>query len=142
MILTLIRTIIKKTYTQGELYIDGAYFCDTIEPPYKKLKSAEEKLPNGTAIPYGTYKVVMYPSAKFHRILPMIADVPFFSGILIHAGNTAADTRGCLLVGKKVRSQEGKIMSSNITLAELMSKMKGNDYIVINIAPAQQILIA
>ena len=80
------RTAKRKTYTIGCLAIDGTYFCDTLEP--------------ATAIPEGRYPVVITWSPKFGQWLPLLLHVPLFEGIRIHAGNTAADTAGCILVGE------------------------------------------
>jgi hypothetical protein len=78
--------------TEGELSIDGERFCWTLELPVR------DGLP-GSAIPLGTYKLVSYPSPHFGRLVPQLVDVPGRSEIEIHWGNTAADTRGCILLG-------------------------------------------
>ena len=62
-------------------------------------KPGEKKVPGETAIPRGTYPVILSYSPKFRRILPEILKVPDFEGIRIHKGNSEDDTRGCLLVG-------------------------------------------
>ena len=63
-----------------------------------------------SAIPYGTYKVTVDKSPKFKRELPRLHDVPHFDGILIHRGNTAKDTAGCILVG--LNTAKGKLTQS------------------------------
>ena len=113
--LLLVRKINSKSnYTQGVLYIarnnPGAMIngkmvmfvqqCDTLEPQWRDLKT-QQKVMGKTAIPEGEYKIVMSPSAKFHRNMPYLKDVPQFEGIMIHPGNTVEDTRGCILVGTK-----------------------------------------
>ena len=83
--------------TIGELYIDGKqrwYVLEDVE------RSAGEKVYGKTAIPKGTYEVIMSMSKRFNKILPLLLNVPMFEGIRIHAGNTAEDSEGCLLVGK------------------------------------------
>jgi len=80
--------------TIGELSVDGEYYCDTLEDIFRP-----EKVAGKTAIPRGTYKVILNHSPKFRRILPRLLDVPGFEGILIHKGNSAKDTAGCILVG-------------------------------------------
>ena len=57
-------------------------------------------MPSQTAIPLGRYRLSITPSARFKEDLPLLADVPGFEGIRIHAGNTHEDTEGCLLVGQ------------------------------------------
>lgn len=99
MKLTLIRKWPKADYCVGQLFIDGTYFCDTLEDAVRDL-SKEPKVPGKTAIPAGTYKVIWTESPKFKRYLPRLVDVPNFTGILIHPGNSNADTEGCILVGK------------------------------------------
>lgn len=93
-------------YTTGWLYIDGKLICETIEDrdrgltqdmPLDEIK--KKKVYSHTAIPTGTYKVVVNNSPKFKRNLPRLLNVPGFDGILIHRGNTHHDTAGCLLVG-------------------------------------------
>ncbi len=99
MELTLRRTALRRDYTIGHLYIDGKYRCDTLEDAVRDLDT-EAKVPGRTAIPAGRYRVIVNRSPKFGRLLPRLLDVPHFDGILIHAGNSAADTAGCILVGR------------------------------------------
>lgn len=96
----------KERYTIGKLYMDGLSICDTLEDPVRDYNKdgdledpGEEKIYKDTAIPYGTYQVVMTYSPKFKRRLPLLLDVKHFTGIRIHAGSTAANTWGCILVG-------------------------------------------
>lgn len=105
-------------YTIGKLYIDGKYFCDTLEDT---VRPDGVKVYGKTAIPAGTYKIELVPSYRFQRLMPMLLDVPNFSGILIHNGNTADDTDGCILVGKN--KIKGKVIESRDTFAELANKM-------------------
>lgn len=99
MKLQLIRKYLKPSYTIGNLFIDDVFVCDTLEDTVRDL-SIEPKIPGETAIPYGTYKVVLNYSEKFNMILPLLQDVPQFKGVRMHAGNTHKDTEGCILVGK------------------------------------------
>lgn len=103
MKLTLNRIFFTDVSTQGQLLIDGAPFCYTLELPMK------DGLP-GSAIPEGTYPVVLAPSPKFMRsndlwvlkfaqLIPHLYQIPDRTDILIHFGNTADDTEGCILVG-------------------------------------------
>lgn len=129
----------KDTYTIGRLYVDGAYFCNTLEDRDRGLKSTDPlskiksvKVYSETAIPIGTYRVEMdtvspkYRAVEWYRKLnggkmPRVQNVPGFDGILIHPGNNALDTMGCLLVGKN--TVKGGLAQSRVTFAELYSKM-------------------
>ena len=88
MKLKLKRIALRDTYTIGKLYVDGQYFCDTLEDRVRDL-TKEKKVPGETAIPAGTYNMVVNVSPKFKRMLPRLLNVPQFDGILIHRGNTA-----------------------------------------------------
>lgn len=114
--LTLKRLYLKEQYTIGKLYVDGEYFCDTLEDKVRdvnkngKFDNGEKKVYGQTAIPYGVYEVILTMSPRFKRILPLLLDVPDFSGVRIHSGNTDADTLGCVLVGKN--RAKGKVLDS------------------------------
>lgn len=109
MRLLLERIALRDTYTIGRLYVDGQYLCDTLEDRVRDL-STERKVPGETAIPPGTYDVVVNVSPKFKRMLPRLLNVPQFDGILIHRGNTAKDSSGCILVGEN--KVVGKVINS------------------------------
>ncbi|RGN50927.1 MULTISPECIES: DUF5675 family protein [unclassified Bacteroides] len=137
MKLLLKRIALRDTYTIGKIYIDGEYFCDTLEDKVRDLNKNgvfdgdEKKVYGETAIPYGTYKVILSYSPKFKRILPELLDVPCFTGIRIHRGNTEKDTAGCLLVGEnKVR---GKVLNSTYWEKKLIEKLEGKNGITIQI---------
>ena len=103
MKLTLERTSCGATCTIGELSIDGAFEAYTLEDVQRGTDGAtvqDWKVAGETAIPLGTYAVRITPSARFKRDLPLIENVPGFQGVRIHPGNTAADTEGCVLVGR------------------------------------------
>lgn len=148
MKLTLKRIALKPTYTIGKLYIDGTYFCDTCEDKVRDNNRdgdlddiGEGKVYGQTAIPYGTYRVVMnVQSPKYSQrasyawckgYLPRLVDVPHFEGILIHSGNDATHSAGCILVGEnKVR---GQVINSMATLKRLVNILNGADNITITI---------
>ena len=117
MNLQLHRIAARPTYTIGRLYIENQHFCDTLEPA---VNPTSHKLPK--AIPAGRYPVVVTWSPRFQRWLPLLLHVRFREGIRIHAGNTAADTRGCILVGRN--QQVGKVLSSAATLERLMQRLR------------------
>ena len=112
----------KLSYTIGRLFVDGKYFCDTLEDRCRDLDK-EKKVMNETAIPEGTYEVIVNVSARFKRKLPLLSDVPHFSGIRIHRGNTDKDTSGCILVGEN--KQPGRVINSTLyelRLTEMVEK--------------------
>lgn len=106
----------KATYTVGRLYVDGKLYCNTLEDVVRDL-TKETKVPGKTAIPAGTYKVIYNWSPKFGRNLPRLLNVPHFDGILIHPGNTADDSAGCILVGKN--TEVGRLTESRYTSDKL-----------------------
>lgn len=120
MKLTLKRIALRPTYTIGKLYIDDVYFCDTIEDTVRdlnkngKFDNGEKKVHSKTAIPYGIYEIKWTYSPKFKKYTPQLMNVPSFEGIRIHAGNTSADTEGCLILGKN--KQVGKVLNSRATI--------------------------
>ena len=79
------------------------------------------KIKGRSAIPEGRYAVVISWSPKMQQWLPILLGVPNFSGIRIHAGNTAADTEGCILVGKN--KLVGQVVDSRIWLHRLKQKI-------------------
>jgi hypothetical protein len=122
MNLKLVRTFKGPKYTIGKLYIDGEYFCDTLEDVVRVLNSISDKIYGETAIPAGEYQLVLSMSNRFKRILPAILNVPFFEGIRIHAGNTDIDSHGCILVGEN--KEKGKVINSKkyeVRLVEILS---------------------
>jgi hypothetical protein len=113
------RTYCGPVCTIGSMYIDGKFECFTMEDVTRPLG---EKIPGETAIPPGTYNVTITPSARFKRDLPLVENVPGFDGIRIHPGNTAADTEGCLLVGRT--KGPNFVGESKVAFAILMPKIR------------------
>jgi hypothetical protein len=123
MKLTVKRRFFADTYTIGTMYINGERFCDTLEDKNRDLNDAGEgKVMHETAIPFGTYRVVVNLSPRFGRELPRLENVPNFDGILIHRGNTDADTSGCILVGEN--KVKGKVINSTPYEVELVKRCK------------------
>ena len=101
MKLTLKRSTGNDVCTLGELLVDGEHECFTCEDPVRETEAPvkEWKIAGETAIPRGTYEVIITHSVRFKRELPLLLNVPGFSGVRIHPGNTAEQTEGCVLVG-------------------------------------------
>lgn len=139
MNITIDRRYKKNTYTIGNLYIDGVFFCNTLEDQDRGLSDKStlseiksKKVYGQTAIPTGTYDIRMdIQSTRFSKKafywnlcrgkLPRIMNVPGFDGVLIHVGNKPADTEGCILVGKN--SAVGQVLDSTNTFKSLYSKL-------------------
>jgi hypothetical protein len=103
--------------TIGELLIDGVWECYTLEDVERDVK-----IKNETAIPRGTYKVIINQSNRFKRLLPLLLNVPNFEGVRIHSGNTNHNTEGCILVGR-TRSKDF-IGQSRKAFDSLFAKMQ------------------
>lgn len=139
MELELKRIAKRDTYTIGRLSIDGQRFCDTIEDKDRGLRqnmplsvNKARKVKGETAIPVGRYQVTLgvksqkYSAKKQYAFcngyVPRLLNVPAFDGILIHIGNTAADSEGCILVGKNTKV--GMVTHSTVTFWELYSRLQ------------------
>ena len=133
MELVLKRIAKKKEYTIGKLYarekvLDEystgekmTYLCDTLEPKWRDYAHGANKVKGKSAIPEGRYPVVITKSKKFGMWLPLLLGVPRFEGIRIHAGNTVADTQGCILVGENLK--KGMVLNSNKCLKRVKDKI-------------------
>ena len=133
MELILERIAKRRTYTIGRLYIQRRvndeylagtaddYFCDTLEPTWRDYEHGAYKVKGRSAIPEERYAVVISFSPKFKQWLRILLGVPKFDGIRIHAGNTAEDTEGCILVGKN--KLVGQVVDSRIWLHRLKQKI-------------------
>ena len=121
MELTLNRIFLGSSATIGELWVNDTHLCDTLED---RVRPEGEKIYGKTAIPEGTYEVKLTHSPRFKKILPEILNVPNFSGIRIHTGNSSKDTEGCILVGTWDGEKEDWISDSRIAFEKLMSLLQ------------------
>ncbi|MGN0068283.1 MAG: DUF5675 family protein [Prevotella sp.] len=125
------RMVLKRIYrgeqfTVGELTVNGVWIGNSLEPRCIDWQK-EQKVMGRTAVPEGTYEVRLSPSRTYRRMMPYLLDVPMFTGVMIHPGNTVADTRGCILVG--LYTNHGMLTRSRQTfrqLAELIDRAAGN----------------
>lgn len=118
MEMKLTRDICGESCTEGILTIDGEFQAFTLEDV---VRGAGEKIPGDTAIPDGRYKVIVTHSPRFNKELPLLLNVPNFEGIRIHSGNTAKDTEGCILVGRK--RIPGAVQDSRLAFDALMHQI-------------------
>ena len=142
MLITLDRAWKRKGYTISRLYINGELFCNALEDESRGLRQDQDlatikakKIAGETAIPSGNYMVTLTYSPRFRKMLPLLNDVPGFSGVRIHSGNTAKDTEGCILVGQNL--EKGKVLNSRAWYDKLLAKMQEawakKDHVVIDI---------
>ena len=111
--------------TLGSLFVDGEFECFTLEDLVREvpeLAVEKWKVPGKTAIPSGTYRVIVSMSARFQKLLPLLVDVPGFQGVRIHSGNVAADTEGCILVGN-LRA-DAAVLDSRVAFQGLFPKIQ------------------
>lgn len=122
------RKWLKENYTIGRLYVNGKFFCNTLEDTVRDINKngifdcGELKISGHTAIPYGEYEIIVNYSPRFKRELPRLLNVPHFEGILIHRGNTHKDSSGCILVGENTKV--GMVLNSTKYEEELTKILK------------------
>ena len=131
MNLYLYRKIKKATYTIGKLYIVVEFQCNTLEDPVRELIDLnddgdfndpdEGKIYGDTAIPAGKYRIKMQFSPTFQRMMPYLQEVPGFTYIMLHPGQTTDSTKGCILVGEN--TQQGRLVNSRAWSDLLNSKI-------------------
>ena len=119
------------TYTIGKMYIHGKYVCDTLEDAVR-----DTKIYGKTAIPTGTFPVKMTYSPHFKKILPELFDVPNYSYVRIHQGNTSTNTSGCILVG--TYNGGSSISDSVIALNKVLALLQNESNIDIRICDFSQ----
>ena len=129
--------------TISRVMLDDRFVCFGLEDEYR-----EEKLVGETRIPAGTYRVTLRKEGghhskyekrfpDFHRGMLHICDVPNFSWILIHCGNTDEDTAGCLLVGSQAVTDPGDMrivgsVSAYSRLYQLVVEAAGDETLSIS----------
>lgn len=117
MLITVQRKHFSEVATIGDMLIDGKFLCNTLED---KVRDNGQKIAGKTAIPYGRYEVVTSMSNRFGKLLPLLLEVPNFSGVRIHSGNTSNDTEGCILVGTWDGKNSNFIGNSRATFDDFM----------------------
>lgn len=140
--LLIVRKYRKPEYTIGNLYINGDFFCNTLEDTDRNLYQGmdeewiiSKKVYGETAIPYGRYRVTLgQQSEKFKNksaykfckgFLPRLLKVPCWDGVLIHIGNYPKDTLGCILVGEN--KIKGGVVNSTKWFKQLYEILKAAD---------------
>lgn len=133
-------------YTIGRLYLAHAKVCDTLEDPVRILidknkdgdfdDAGEGKIWGQTAIPAGRYRIIMQMSPSKNRMMPYLQDVPGYTSVMIHSGNTAEDTHGCILVGEN--KVKGKLINSrawsDVINAQIRDAIAQGEEVWINIS--------
>jgi hypothetical protein len=128
MLIEVKRFEFKDTYTIGKMYIDNIYECYTLEDVVRK----GAKVNGQTAIPTGTYNLIINHSNRFNRDLPLLENVPNFTGVRIHAGNTSQHTEGCILVGTTWTGKDF-IGNSKVAFNKLFDKLQKAKKVTIKI---------
>ncbi len=128
------------TFTVGQLYEVTDYgespICYVLEDKYREVDGVpveQWKVQNQTAIPKGTYGVSITFSNRFQSKLPLLADVPGYTGVRIHTGNSSKNTEGCLLVGMTWDGKSDWIGSSKVAMSSLMPLIENSKSCVIEI---------
>lgn len=128
--LDLRRDTVTEDWTMGALLWRGAHFAWTLEDPVREQVGEqgwywrpEFKVPARTAIPSGTYEVVVTFSNKFRRRMPLLVGVPDFAGIRFHGGRTTEHTEGCPLIGRQRDQATGTLWASEGLTADLTARI-------------------
>lgn len=133
-------------HTISDLFVDANWFSNVLEDKDRCIHQTDSldyinkvKVKHETAIPYGTYQVVMSYSNKFKQYLPELLDVPGYGGIRIHTGNDVEDTSGCPLPGIKDKNRVVKSKVTATKLISLISKRIKKEKVFISIVPSEVI---
>jgi len=124
MEIKLIREPSNDTFTYGKLFINEEAFCDTLEDIQRFGDGADcsLKVSEKTAIPKGRYEVIINFSNRFQKYMPLLLEVPCYTGIRVHNGSYPEHSAGCILVGF-ARIENG-IGLSKKAFAAFMARLK------------------
>lgn len=121
MNLLLLRNVFTDKSTIGDLLINGNFFCYTLEDV---VRLPNQKIYGKTAISTGKYEVVLSMSNRFKKLLPELLNVPNFTGIRMHGGNTSEDTEGCIVLAKTVVNNDLVYGNTTQQLVDLIISRK------------------
>ena len=125
MELKLVRKLGTNGFTEGRLYVDGEFECFTVEDTDRFLEDGGSKIQNKTAIPKGKYNCTISMSNRFKKFLIEVQNVPSFTGVRIHSGNSSKDTEGCIIVGSvNDREDDDWVGGSRVAYDRLHKKVK------------------
>ena len=126
MRLKLFRTTNGNDFTEGKLFVDDVQECYTVEDTDRLLELfPQEKVYGKTAISKGIYPITITYSNRFKKDLISINDVPDFTGVRIHSGNSSKDTEGCIIVGLvNTQDDDDWVGQSRLAYAKLHTKVK------------------
>jgi len=125
MYMQVLRTTEADVATEGKMTVDDVQECYTLEDTDRKLEDGGTKVYGKTAIPRGSYRVKISFSSRFQKYLLEVLDVPQFTGVRIHPGNSAKDTEGCILVGSvNTQDDDNWIGGSRIAYNKLHDKVE------------------
>ena len=135
------RIYLGETFTIGKVFIDDKDVnIFTLEDKVREISDQpvkDWKVQNTTAIPSGTYKMIIDFSTRFQKLMPHILDVEGFTGVRIHSGNTSSQTEGCLILGSTWDGHSDFVGSSKVAVAKFLELIKGQDVsIKISLPPA------
>lgn len=121
MRLVLLRNVFTDKSTIGDLLIDGNFFCYTLEDV---VRLPNQKIYGKTAISTGKYEVVLSMSNRFKKLLPELLNVPNFTGVRMHGGNTSEDTEGCIVLAKTIVNNDLVYGNTTQQLVDLIISRK------------------
>lgn len=126
MNLLLLRNVFTDKSTIGDLLVDSNFFCYTLEDVVRLPGQKEQGV---TAIPTGKYEVVLSMSNRFKKLLPELLNVPNFTGVRMHGGNTSEDTEGCIILAKTIVNNDLVYGNTTQQLVDLMISRKEKHFI-------------